>query len=38
MPTSFVVDRGGVVRHVHAGYHDGEEDALRGEIKALLSN
>ncbi len=37
MPTSYVVDKDGVVRHVHAGYHEEEEDALRREIKALLT-
>ncbi|WP_394848242.1 TlpA family protein disulfide reductase [Pendulispora brunnea] len=36
MPSSFVVDRKGVVRFVHLGYHDGEEDELEKEIKSLL--
>ncbi len=37
MPTVFVVDRRGVVRHRHAGYH-GEEDAatFAKEVEALL--
>lgn len=38
MPTAFVVDKTGVVRHIHAGYHDGEEDKLADEIKALIGN
>ncbi|WP_437299887.1 TlpA family protein disulfide reductase [Sorangium sp. So ce426] len=36
MPTAFVVDRDGVVRHVHAGYEDGETDKISREIEALL--
>lgn len=36
MPTSFVIDKQGIVRHVHAGYKAGEENALSAEIKALL--
>jgi peroxiredoxin len=38
MPTSFVVDQAGVVQHVHAGYHDGEEDELRREVGALIED
>ncbi len=36
MPTSFVIDKEGVVRHVHSGYKDGEEDKIAEEVKALL--
>jgi len=36
MPTSFVVDKTGVVRHIHAGYETGEEEKIAEEIKALL--
>ena len=36
MPTSFIIDKEGVVRHVHAGYKDGEEDQIGEEVKALL--
>jgi peroxiredoxin len=36
MPTSFVIDKTGIVRHVHAGYEDGEESKIADEIKALL--
>jgi peroxiredoxin len=38
MPTSFVVDKAGVVRHVHAGYADGEEDKIGEEVKALIGD
>jgi len=36
MPSSFVIDRKGVVRFAHIGYHDGEEQELDKEIKELL--
>lgn len=36
MPTSFVVDKEGNIRHVHAGYESGEEDKIAAEVKALL--
>lgn len=36
MPTSFIIDKDGVVRHMHAGYEDGEEAKIADEIKALL--
>lgn len=36
MPTSFIIDKNGVVRHVHVGYHDGDEAQIAEEIKALL--
>jgi cytochrome c biogenesis protein CcmG/thiol:disulfide interchange protein DsbE len=36
MPTSFVIDREGVVRFVHVGFHDGEEIDLDKEIHELL--
>lgn len=38
MPSSYVVDRGGVVRFVHAGF-DGRGDIakLRGELDSLLA-
>ena len=36
MPTSFIIDKDGVVRHVHAGYKDGEEDVIAEEVKKLL--
>ena len=36
MPTTFIVDRQGIVRFVHFGYHDGEELEIEKEIKGLL--
>jgi thiol-disulfide isomerase/thioredoxin len=36
MPTGYLIDRKGVVRHVHEGFHDGDLDALRTRIRALL--
>ena len=36
MPTTFVVDRKGIVRFVHLGYHAGEEDEIEQEVKSLL--
>jgi cytochrome c biogenesis protein CcmG, thiol:disulfide interchange protein DsbE len=36
MPTTFVIDRMGVVRYVHVGFHDGEELQMEKEIKGLL--
>lgn len=36
MPTSFVLDKHGIVRHVHAGYRAGDERELADEVEALL--
>ena len=36
MPTSFVIDKKGIIRHVHAGYSPGDENRLAKEIEALL--
>lgn len=36
MPTAYVIDKNGVVKFVHKGYHDGEEKELEKEIKSLL--
>jgi peroxiredoxin len=36
MPSSYIIDRNGVVRYAHVGYHDGEEVAIEKEIKELL--
>ncbi|HEY4222976.1 MAG TPA: redoxin domain-containing protein [Myxococcota bacterium] len=35
LPTSYIVDKHGVVRHMHLGYTD--SDVVEGEIKALLA-
>ncbi len=36
MPSSFIIDRKGVVRYAHVGFHDGEEVEVEKEIKELL--
>jgi peroxiredoxin len=36
MPTTFVVDRNGIVRFAHLGYHDGDEAEMEKEVKSLL--
>jgi cytochrome c biogenesis protein CcmG/thiol:disulfide interchange protein DsbE len=36
MPSTFIVDRNGVVRFAHLGYHDGDEAEMEKEIKSLL--
>lgn len=36
MPSSFLVDRKGIVRFTHVGYHDGEEVSIEKELKTLL--
>lgn len=36
MPTTFVVDRTGVIRFVHNGSHSGEADKVAEEIESLL--
>jgi peroxiredoxin len=36
MPTTFIVDRKGIVRFAHVGYHDGEEVSIERELKELL--
>ena len=36
MPTSYLLDRHGVVRFVHVGFHDNTPDELRHEIDQLL--
>lgn len=36
MPTSYVVDREGIVRHVHEGFRRGDAARLEREVQALL--
>lgn len=36
MPSEFVIDRHGVVRFVHSGYHPDDMDALEKEVSQLL--
>jgi peroxiredoxin len=37
MPSSFLIDKQGVVRYAHVGYHDGDEAKVESEIKQLLA-
>ena len=36
MPSSFIIDKKGVIRYAHVGYHDGEEVEIEKEIQELL--
>lgn len=36
MPTSFIVDKNGLVRFVHSGFRDGEEKEIETQIKSLM--
>lgn len=36
MPSAYIIDKNGTIKHVHNGYHDGEEKELEKEIKELL--
>jgi thiol-disulfide isomerase/thioredoxin len=36
MPTSFVIDASGTVRHVHAGFHDDTDKKIAEEVDSLL--
>jgi thiol-disulfide isomerase/thioredoxin len=38
MPTSFVVDREGVLRHVNAGFEAGDEQKIERELTALAGH
>jgi peroxiredoxin len=37
LPTSFVVDRNGIIRHVHHGWHARDAGTLESEIRTLLA-
>jgi peroxiredoxin len=36
MPSSFLIDKNGTVRHVHMKYRDGDEKEIEQEVKSLL--
>jgi peroxiredoxin len=36
MPTSYIIDRNGVVSHVHAGFTDGDPAAITRHVDELL--
>ncbi|TMA34730.1 MAG: TlpA family protein disulfide reductase [Deltaproteobacteria bacterium] len=38
MPTSFLIDRSGVVRHVQRGFRDGDVAPLREKIQKLVAD
>jgi cytochrome c biogenesis protein CcmG, thiol:disulfide interchange protein DsbE len=37
MPSSFLIDRRGIVRHVHAGYRASDRKAFETQIETLLN-
>jgi cytochrome c biogenesis protein CcmG/thiol:disulfide interchange protein DsbE len=37
MPTSYIVDRRGIVRHVHAGFRSSDAGAIEREVAALVA-
>ncbi len=36
MPSSFVIDKTGIVRYLHVGFKDGEEAKVAEEVKSLI--
>ena len=36
MPTSYLIDRSGVIRYVHRGFRKGDENELRDRIAKLV--
>jgi peroxiredoxin len=38
MPSSFIIDKEGIVRFAHVGFHDGEEQQVDDEIRGLLGD
>jgi cytochrome c biogenesis protein CcmG, thiol:disulfide interchange protein DsbE len=36
MPTSYVIDKKGIIKSVHVGYSAGDEKKVKAEIDALL--
>ena len=36
MPTSFIVDKKGIIRFVHSGYTDGEDERIAREVDELM--
>jgi len=37
MPSSYLIDRKGIIRHIHLGFRAGETEALRKLVKQLLA-
>jgi cytochrome c biogenesis protein CcmG, thiol:disulfide interchange protein DsbE len=38
MPSSFLIDKDGIVRFEHVGFHDGEEHEVENELRGLLDS
>jgi len=36
MPTSYILDKNGIVRFVHAGFHSGDEAKIEAHVKELM--
>lgn len=36
MPTSYLVDKNGIVRFVHGGFKSGDEEAIKAQVQSLL--
>jgi hypothetical protein len=36
MPTSYILDRNGIVRYVHAGYRAGSSEEIESMVTSLL--
>jgi peroxiredoxin len=37
MPSSYTIDRRGIVRYVHVGYRDGDDATMEKEVRGLLA-
>ena len=37
MPTTYIVDKHGMLRFTHAGYHDGEDATFETEVQSLVA-
>lgn len=35
-PTTYIIDKSGVIRFIHSGYHDGEAEVIEHDIESLL--
>ena len=38
MPTSYLIDRDGVIRYVHRGFRNGDISEIRSEIEKLVGS
>ena len=38
MPTSYLIDKNGVVQYVHAAFKDGDMEKIKAEIEKLIAN